>query len=127
MKRLIHIAALVTAITCVATGQWVYLVYIGAVVFAINSWRPSWRALTLPRASTEPHDLETAKYRRPHLLIACGLSTLLMGHAFKHVIVDGEGLIAAGLAMLLTLGLVVWILILNRQIWDGKLREDGVQ
>ena len=42
MYRLLYVAAGLVAVSCIGSGDHLYLVYVGAVVYAIRDWRPVW-------------------------------------------------------------------------------------
>ena len=64
MKILATVTAVPVVATGIATGEWMCLVYVAVVLYAIFGWRPGWRGVTVPRLDRtrlEPRDHDIAR------------------------------------------------------------------
>ena len=115
MKVLAAMTALPVAATGVATGEWLYLVYVVAVLFALFAWRPSWLGITPPHPFSSP-SLRTLRLWRAVLASAAGMMLFVVGNAYVTVITHGDGLRAAVLFTLATFALLVAALLTHRRV-----------
>ena len=121
MRVLVVAAALLVRAVAVATEQWLYLLYVGAVLGAVFFWKPAWRTAKLPAPPELPdaaaaERLKSLKTWRRALLPAWAIALLPMGHALTRIITAGDSLLAGALALPVAFALTLWLLAVQRRI-----------
>ena len=121
MKLLAAITAVPVAATGIAAGEWLYLVYVVGVLYALFWWRPSWLAIPLPAmgvsaSADSASRLRAARVWRAVLVPAGAVLLLIVGSAYVDVITRGAGLRDAVLLTLAAFGLVVAALLAHRRV-----------
>ena len=120
MKALANITGLPVAAAGIATGKWLYLVYVIGVLYALFGWRQRWLSIpiappTLARRAS-PSDLHSLRWSRAVLIPAAIAIVLLTGDAYVDVFTTGKALAEAITLTLAAFALVGAALMAHKRV-----------